>query len=341
VIHIDGSRGEGGGQILRSSVALSMVTGQPLTIERIRAGRKRPGLLRQHLTAVKLAARVCGARVEGDRLGSTSLVFEPQEVMPGTYEASIGTAGSATLVLQTVLPALVLADEPSVVVVEGGTHNPSAPPFDFLRFSYLPLLKRMGAEVRLTLERHGFFPKGGGRLRAEIQPGTFGRLELLDLGASQWRRATATVADLPEHVAKRELRTLEAQLSLTPADLHADVLPPGRGPGNVCRVELQHEHATIVFTEHGKKGKPAEKVAAELAAQVRRFEASGVAVDEHLADQLLLPMALGDGGRFTTLRPTLHTRTHAGVLADFLDDLVELTELGDDRWLVEVAGAMG
>lgn len=341
MIRIDGSRGEGGGQILRSSVALSMVTGQPVAIDRIRAGRKKPGLLRQHLTAVQLAARVCGARVEGDRLGSTELVFEPQGVTPGTYHASIGTAGSTTLVLQTVLPALALADEPSVVVVEGGTHNPSAPPFDFLRFSYLPLLKRMGAEVRLTLERHGFFPKGGGRLRAEIEPGTFGRLELLDLGARQWRRATATVADLPGHVAQRELRTLETQLSLSPADLHADVLAPGRGPGNVCRVELQHEHATIVFTEHGKKGKPAEKVAAALAAQVRRFEASGVAVDEHLADQLLLPLALGDGGRFTTLRPTLHTRTHAGVIADFLEELVDLTELGDDRWLVEVGGALG
>lgn len=336
MIHIDGSHGEGGGQIVRSSVALSMITGRPLRIDNIRAGRKKPGLLRQHTSAVRVAAQITSARIVGAELGSTMLELEPNEIQPGHYHVTIGSAGSANLVLQTVLPALVLAAGPSTLTIEGGTHNPFAPPYDFLRFSFLPLLKRMGAEVRLSLERHGFFPRGGGRLRAEISPGAFGRLELLTLGDAQWRRATATVADLPEHVARRELSTLQKKLELGPADLHAEVLPPGRGPGNVCRVELQHENATLVFTEHGKKGLPAETVAAKLADQVRRFERAGVAVDTHLADQLLLPMAIGEGGRFTTLRPSAHTRTQAHVIGRFLEEEIQMIELGEDRWMIEV-----
>ncbi len=336
MIAIDGSLGEGGGQVVRSSLALAMVTGQPVTIDRVRAGRARPGLLRQHLVALEAAARVANARVEGASLGSTRIALDPGPVTGGTFHFAIGSAGSAPLVLSTILPALALADEPSVVTIEGGTHNPLAPTVDFLRASLLPLFARMGVEVRLTLERHGFYPRGGGRIRAEVTPGAFDALDLATLGDRQWRRATATVADLPRHVAQRELDTLTAKLGLAPGDLVEEVLPPGRGPGNVCRVELQHERATLVFTEHGKKGLPAETVAAKLADQVRRFERAGVAVDEHLADQLLLPMAIGEGGRFTTLAPTSHTRTQAQVLERFLGPCVEVTELGADRWLVEV-----
>ncbi len=336
MIEVDGSLGEGGGQVVRSALALATVTGQAVRVERVRARRERPGLQRQHLAAVQAAARISNGRLEGAVLGSTRVELDPGPVVGGTFHFAIGTAGSAPLVLATILPALVLADEPSVVTIEGGTHNPLAPTFDFLRASLLPLLSRMGAEVRLTLERHGFYPTGGGRLRAEIAPGAFGALELEALGAQRWRRATATVADLPRHVARRELDTLAHKLGLEERDLVEEVLPHGRGPGNVVKVELQHEHATIVLTEHGKKGLPAEQVAARLAAQVRRFERAGVAVDEHLADQLLLPMALGEGGRFTTLRPSSHARTQAHLLSRFLGAVVETRELGDDRWLVEV-----
>lgn len=336
MIAIDGSLGEGGGQVVRSSLALAIVTGQPVTIDRVRAGRAKPGLLRQHLVALEAAARVANARVEGASLGSTRIALDPGPVTGGTFHFAIGSAGSAPLVLSTILPALALADEPSVVTIEGGTHNPLAPTVDFLRASLLPLYARMGVEVRLTLERHGFYPRGGGRIRADVTPGAFDALDLATLGDRQWRRATATVADLPRHVAQRELDTLAKKLDLAPGDLVEEVLPPGRGPGNVCRVELQHERATLVFTEHGKKGLPAETVAAKLADQVRRFERAGVAVDEHLADQLLLPMAIGEGGRFTTLAPSSHTRTQAQVLERFLGPCVEMTELGADRWLVEV-----
>jgi len=201
-------------------------------------------------------------RLEGlAALGSGELIFEPSGMHGGVYELDVGSAGSAILVLQTVLPPLIMADEPSVLVLTGGTHNPFAPPFDFLLASYLPLLKRMGIEVRLSLERHGFHPRGGGRLRAEVTPGLLGRLELEDRGELHWRRAVATIADLPRHVAERELATLEKRLGLAVADQRAEVLPPGSGPGNVCRVELQHEHVTLVFTEFGKKGLLAETVA--------------------------------------------------------------------------------
>src|SRR5262249_21779317 len=150
MITIDGSFGEGGGQILRTSLALSLVTGQPFHIEKIRAGRKQPGLLRQHLTAVKAAAQISQAQVEGEKIGSTQLTFAPGSLMAGEYAFAVGTAGSATLVLQTILPALLRANAPSRLTLEGGTHNPFAPPFNFLTKAFLPLIRRMGARVETT-----------------------------------------------------------------------------------------------------------------------------------------------------------------------------------------------
>src|SRR4051812_32951839 len=159
---IDGSQGEGGGQILRSSLALAAITGTPVRLEKIRAGRAKPGLQKQHLAAVRAAARICNGRLEGDELQSRELTFHPQEPCAGEYHFAVGSAGSASLVLQTVLPPLLLAAGASKVVVEGGTHNPMAPPFEFLRDTFLPTLSRIGATVTLTLDRHGFYPAGGG-----------------------------------------------------------------------------------------------------------------------------------------------------------------------------------
>src|SRR5689334_333662 len=170
MLKLDGSVGEGGGQILRTALALSALTGQPFEIEKIRAKRRKPGLLRQHLTAVRAATALCQAQVEGDSLGSMTLRFVPGDVKPGEYAFAIGTAGSATLVLQTVLPPLLLASRPSKITIEGGTHNPLAPPVDFLDRSFLPLVRRMGPRVRVQLERWGFYPAGGGRISVEIEP---------------------------------------------------------------------------------------------------------------------------------------------------------------------------
>jgi len=177
---------------------------------------------------------------------------------------------------------------------------------------------------------------GGGRFRVRVTPGPLSRIDLPDPGPPKARRAVATVARLPAHIVERELSTLKAELALKEHELHREVLPEDQGPGNACRVELEHARLTLVFTGFGRKGLPAEEVAHGLAKDVRRWLRAKVAVDEHLADQLLLPMALGDGGRFTTPAPTLHARTHAEVIRAFLDRDIRFEEVARDRWLVTV-----
>ncbi|MCL4149905.1 UNVERIFIED_CONTAM: hypothetical protein GTU68_063692 [Idotea baltica] len=203
ITHIDGSQGEGGGQIVRSSLALSLVTGKPVSIENIRAGRKKPGLMRQHLTALNAAIEVSDAVATGTEIGARSLSFQPGKVKPGEYAFSVGTAGSATLVLQTVLPALLTADGPSRIVVEGGTHNQWAPPFDFLQKAFLPLVNRMGPKVKATLERHGFYPAGGGRFVVEIEPSQYlTGFDLLERGEIVSRCATSIAFQPPKRSEK-------------------------------------------------------------------------------------------------------------------------------------------
>ena len=339
MISIDGSHGEGGGQILRSSLTLSIATGKPFRITNIRANRKRPGLLRQHLTAVNAATAISGARVRGDELGSRELTFEPGSVRPGDHAFAIGSAGSATLVLQTVLLPLALSgaegSEPSEIVVEGGTHNPLAPPFEFLEKSYLPLLARMGIRVEAFLDRMGFAPAGGGKVRLRVHPGSLARLELEEPGRLLRRRAVATVASLPTHISQRELEVLRDRLGLHKGE-EVERMIAEQGPGNVAHVELEYEHVTLVLTSFGERGLLAEKVAARLADEVRRVMRAEVAADEHLADQLLLPLALGQGGSFTTLEPTEHSRTHAEVIRTFLGRETRFARLARDRWRVSV-----
>ena len=195
MILIDGSFGEGGGQILRSSLGLALVTGEAVRLENIRAGREKPGLRRQHLTAVNAAVEVGAAEVKGNRMGSQELYFSPKTVKAGEYHFSVGTAGSTTLVLQTVLPALMKADDKSVLTIEGGTHNPMAPPFDHLARAFLPILKRIGWQVRAELEKPGFFPAGGGRIKVSIEPAEkLNQVEIIERGEIIEQRAKALVA---------------------------------------------------------------------------------------------------------------------------------------------------
>ena len=209
MVSIDGSFGEGGGQILRTSLALSMITGKPFEIDRIRAGRNKPGLMRQHLLAVKAAAQISCAEVTGAAIGSGSLCFRPQILIPGKYRFAVGTAGSATLVMQTLLPALAMADGPSELTLEGGTHNPFAPPFDFIAQTYIPIFNRMGGRAEVSLDRPGFYPAGGGRFTVRIQPsGKLLPLRLIERGALVSRRARALVSRLPGSIAARKSRWL-------------------------------------------------------------------------------------------------------------------------------------
>lgn len=316
-IELDGSRGEGGGQILRTALSLSMITGIPFAIERIRAGRKKPGLLRQHLTAVQAAAAVCGAQVEGAAPGSQRLRFQPGPIRGGDYAFAIGSAGSSTLVLQTVLPALWFADGPSTLRVSGGTHNPAAPPADFLIRCWQPLLRRMGVTLDIQLLRHGFYPAGGGEVLASTVPVTAWQpLQLEARGELRRTCAIGVVSGVPVDVAKREMQRAASQLGVLDEELR--VLPSNEGPGNVLMVVQEYANITEVFCAFGERGVPSETVADRAAREARLFRDSGATVGEYLADQLLLPMALAGLGSFTTPALSLHLGTNCLVIEKFL-----------------------
>jgi len=337
MIQIDGSHGEGGGQIIRTALTLSLATGTPFCVSHIRAGRKRPGLLKQHLTAVKAAAEIGHASTQGADLHSRSLVFEPGEVTPGDYHFSIGTAGSSTLVLQTLLPVLLTAGGPSTLRLEGGTHNAYAPPFDFVDEAFLPLVNRLGPTCTATLDRRGFYPAGGGKLQVTIQPSTeLERLDLIEPGSARDVSARAIVSRLPRHVAERELKVLATQLGLRnrQTEVVEDTTSPG--PGNAVVVVIRSETATEVVTSFGSKGVPAERVAKEAAQETQAYLDAAVPVGSHLADQLLVPLALGSGGSYVTLPPTAHTKTNAETIQKFLDVSISMSERDDQSFLIEV-----
>jgi RNA 3'-terminal phosphate cyclase (ATP) len=341
-ITIDGSFGEGGGQILRTSLALSMITRTPIRIEKIRAGREKPGLLRQHLTAVNAAAAVCSAKVEGAAIGSRELTFEPGEVKAGEYAFAVGSAGSATLVVQTVLPALLVGEKPSTLSLEGGTHNPHAPPLDFLEKAFAPLVNRMGPTVQVTKERAGFYPAGGGRFCMDVTPAKkLQPLHLAERGPVTRRLARAVVAGLPPTIATRELDRVSKVLKWLEDELRVEQWDATWGPGNVLMLEVQSGEVTELFAAFGMRGTSAETVAENAAREARDYLAADVPVGSHLADQLLLPMALAGGGSFLTQEPTLHTRTNAEVIATVLPVRVEFAELKKDRWQVTLYPAGG
>jgi RNA 3'-terminal phosphate cyclase (ATP) len=317
VIEVDGSEGEGGGQILRSALSLAVCTRQAFHIANIRANRDKPGLWRQHLTAVRAAAEICDANVEGAELGSRALTFRPGRLRAGDFSFAIGTAGSCTLVLQTVLPPLLTAPGESRVRITGGTHNRGSPPFDFLQRAFLPQLARMGAHVDLTLASYGFFPRGGGEIRARITPAALGSLELRSRGALLQSYAEAYVAGLPAHIGQRELEVVGRQLGWMPGHLHLRALSSDLGPGNAITLTVEHQHVTEVFTGFGERGVRAEEVGAAVATETAAYLAAQAPVSEHLADQLLLPMALGQGGSFVTTRATAHLRSNVLVVQRF------------------------
>lgn len=340
MITIDGSQGEGGGQILRSALALSLVTAQPFRITNIRAQRKKPGLMRQHLTAVHAAAEVGAATVTGNSIGSRELAFAPTARTAGQYHFAVGTAGSCTLALQTVLPALITADGPSELLLEGGTHNPAAPPFDFLNGAFLPLLNRMGPNVKAALERPGFYPAGGGRMRVRVTPARdLIPLRLLQRGAVVGCAARASVARLPRAIAERELVVVKDKLAWESDCLHIGEIRDSSGPGNVLMLTVNSEQVTEVFTGFGERGISAETVAGRAARETREYLESGVPVGRHLADQLLLPLALAGGGAFSTLSPTAHTITNIDVLRLFLDLEVTVEQQDEQVWAISMQAA--
>ena len=315
---IDGSRGEGGGQVLRTALAASLATGIPFRITDIRGKRHKPGLLRQHLTGVRAAVAISDGAAQGAELRSRELTFSPGKVRSGAYEFSVGTAGSTGLVLQTVLVPLLLAAGDSEVVLEGGTHNPMSPPFEFLSKSFLPLLAKMGAEVSLRLERHGFYPAGGGRVRLMV--GSVNRLSpinLVDRGEIRSTGARALVSNLPPRIAERELDVVAHKLGWNREQLEV-VCVEAAGPGNVLLLEVESGSVTEVCTGFGEAQLRAEAVASRACDSIRRYLAAGAPVGRHLADQLLLPMALGGGGSFRTTGLSRHSETNIELIRELL-----------------------
>lgn len=331
-ITIDGSQGEGGGQVLRSALALSSLTKRPFSIDNIRAGRKKPGLMRQHLTALRAAAAVCEAEISGAEIGARRVTFDPGQVQAGEYRFAVGSAGSACLVLQTVLPPLLTAKGPSKLTLEGGTHNPWAPPYDFLERTFLPLLARMGAQVSSALVRHGFYPAGGGEFSVEIEPvKMLTPLELVSRGALVARKGVVTLANLPAVIGKREVDQLTRRISW-PGELFEMVdIKNSVGPGNIVTVELHFEELTELFTAFGEKGVPVPRVIDPLVQELRAYLAAEAPVGVHLADQLLIPMAMAGAGAFRTVGLSQHTTTNIAVIESFLEVHIqtERQERGD------------
>jgi RNA 3'-phosphate cyclase len=325
-MQIDGSFGEGGGQILRSSLTLSLLTGKPFRLCNIRARRSKPGLQPQHLMSVRAAAEIGGATLRGATIGSTSLDFEPGPVQSGTYHFRIGTAGATGLVLHTVCLPLALAGSTSRVTIEGGTHVPHSPCFHFLERTWRPYMALLGLNVSLRMERSGFYPRGGGLVDAEIAASA-ARLSL-DIEAPkppQKVRIVSGVAGLPEHIRRRQARRAADRLAKRGLDIEVHEESWPGGPGTMVGVELATEPIPTFFFALGERGKPAESVADEAVAEAEAFlNCDPPGIDEHSADQLLLPLALSPAvSRFRTARVSSHLLTNAAVIQRFLPRRIE------------------
>jgi RNA 3'-terminal phosphate cyclase (ATP) len=326
-IEIDGALGEGGGQVLRTSLALSLITHQPFHLRKVRAGRAKPGLQAQHLMCVKAAAQIGGARVRGDKLGSGDLVFEPGEVVPGNYRFQIGTAGATSLVVHTVYLPLALAGASSTIDIEGGTHVIASPCFQFLDRTWAAYMRALGIAIEVQLARCGFYPRGGGLIHALVQPSPNLRSFHGMTGTSV---TSATVisgsAGLPSHVAERLAERAGQRVSEMGLEVTSRVENWQGGPGCMVGIELPTEPAPTFLFALGERGKPAEKVGDEAAAQVAAFlEAAPLGVDAHSADQLLLPLALApEPSQFRVAEVTSHLRTNAYVIQHFLDRSIQI-----------------
>jgi RNA 3'-terminal phosphate cyclase (ATP) len=323
VLDIDGSFGEGGGQILRTSLALSLVTGKGFHLRNIRAGRAQPGLKAQHLMSVRAAATVGQATVRGASLGSTDLVFEPGEVIGGKYTFAIGTAGAISLVLHTLyLPLCLRASTPSEIVITGGTHVSHSPSFHFLDRTWRGYVQLLGMRITLQMRRPGFYPRGGGALEAHLQPcDKLRRLHLSGGPPITTAAGFSAVAGLPADIARRQAR--RANFRLKEAGIRCDIVEEtwSGGPGSVLAIELPTTPVPTLYCGLGQRGKPAERVADEAVDEaLAHFRTAPAAVDAHSADQLVLPLALAEeASSFAVAEVTQHLLTNLAVIRRFVE----------------------
>jgi RNA 3'-terminal phosphate cyclase (ATP) len=351
MIVIDGSYGEGGGQVLRTSLALSAITGRAVRIEHIRAGRRKPGLMPQHLTGVRAAARVCDAQVEGAKLNSLELSFAPQSPpKAGNYTFDVaqvakgGSAGSVSLIFQTVLLPLALTEGTSQLILRGGTHVAWSPPYDYLKRVYLPTLARVGVQAKVNIRKWGWYPIGGGEIEATIQGLGRASLAAIDLrqrGALQRVRGLSASSNLPKHIRVRQEGAALQALRSNGVNARIDVVDaPSKGKGTAVFLWADFEHASAGFTSLGELGKPAEQVAEEAAQDLLEFLEADGALERHLADQVVLPMALASGrSSFTTTTVTQHLLTNAWVVNQFFPEHVQVEGREGEAGLCDIKGA--
>jgi RNA 3'-terminal phosphate cyclase (ATP) len=349
---IDGSYGEGGGAVLRNSLALSAVLGEPVRIEGIRAQRPNPGLQAQHLTSVRALAEVCRAKVEGAELGSQALTFRPHSpLQSGQYSWDVGaarrggSAGATSLVFQALLLPLLLADGDSGLSLQGGTHVAWSPPFHYLERVYLPTLSKLGANARVQIERWGWYPVGGGVITAQITG--LGRrlsatrgLELMERGRLESLSGISGISNLPGHIAERQRSQAESMLSAEGFEPQIEIVDaPSRGQGTVLFLVAEFENVRAGFTSLGRRGKSAEKVAVEACHEFLHYYRSGAALDQHLADQLILPLALAKGtSSFSTCRITQHLLTNVWIVDRLLAREVAVEGEVGEAGTVSIAG---
>ncbi len=356
-LKIDGSTGEGGGQIIRSALSLSMLTGIPIEVTNIRAGRAKSGLMRQHLVCVQASEQISNAKVTGAHLGSTTLSFTPDSIKSGDYTFDIGSAGSTTLVLQTVLPALLFANTDSLaistVTIKGGTHNPLAPTVDFLQQAFVPALAKLGMQVNVDCQKAGFAPIGGGEIKATIKPflrrADTAPLKLTERGKFTHIELVASIVNLDYDICIRELTSaksvlIEAGIDEAIIKTQSNKLQ-GIGEGNTCYAKVTHQIANSenshdeIFTLLGAKRTSAEKIGNRLAGLVKRYVLKTEAlVDEYLTDQLLLPLALAGGGEFTARTISQHTETQAWLIEQFLPVRITFKVINENKTLVRMIG---
>lgn len=337
MIIIDGSLGEGGGQILRTSLALSAITGKAFQVNHIRANRSKPGLMRQHLTGVEAVMQICKAKADGASLRSKTLSFIPHAICGGEYEFEIGTAGSTTLILQTVLYPLLYANKPSKVTITGGTHNDMAPPFDFIKNSFLPILQNMGAGVAVHLIKAGFYPAGGGSISIEVNPSVKWKpLSLMDKGNLIQEKIVGVISNLPASIIEKEVENIESlsgrKFPVVEIDKQKSLCP-----GNLVSIVEIYENITNVFTGFGEKTKSAASVGKEAYLEYARTLANDAPVPEHLADQLLLPMALAGHGEMRIVEKSLHFVTNIEIIKLFLDVSIDITRHEAGGFYVKVS----
>ena len=338
MVEIDGSIGEGGGQVLRSALALSAITGKSVRLYNIRARRSEPGLKAQHLKSVDAAAAVTKATVNGAAMHSTALTFQPSSLSSGRYDFEIGTAGATTLVLQTILLPLSLASSSSSVIISGGTHVPWSPCFHYVALHWLPFLQQMGFDAQIEMERAGFYPPGGGRIHAIIRPTeAVSPLLLTKRGRILRIRGISAVANLPVSIADRQKHQALVRLKNIPElgntpDIHIQVQQlPAQSKGTFLLLLAEFEAGRCCYFGLGSLGKPAERVADEAVDALQAFCDTGGAVDQYLADQLLIPLCLANGpSELRISQITNHLLTNAAVLEAFIPAKISITgELGE------------